>query len=221
MKKILSIFFSMLMVVNLGHFNVYAANNEIEDSFIRIYPEEVSENISVYKSMTDSSMYATFDAHDYNIGDDILLFVDEETGIRVGITYLDYTTDNANGMRFGGESTPAEEAWSAGYLPYGTSTLHPHISNDFFYVGADFIVNAYPIVIQSAPRVVTSVTNSDWLLDANASILTSTATNNNHAHGLVTALNGRVGDYVNVIIHLYINNSGQVSIHWQYEYIPK
>ena len=135
-KNIISMLMSIIMGLNIW-FPVNAAiniNNEIE-------LPSASEKVQVYKNQETNEKYAFFNINDVLIGEEILLYYNENTGEKVSI--MIEKKDNSDMQRSYGESS-----WSAGWMPSGSYTIKASAVSDTG-VEASFKtdVDAYPVRI--------------------------------------------------------------------------
>ena len=139
MKRILSIIFATVFMFSFG-VEAFASNGDV-----LVYENE-EHNVKAYRDVDTNKMYADFSLENASVGDEIVLYENEETGDVVSVIYESYEPVIA-------PRTTGNSGWSAGYLSYGNSTLTPTITSGAgFVIRYEVLVAAYPVHIESVRK---------------------------------------------------------------------
>lgn len=143
MKKLLSLIVAMAMFMGPMTTVSYALEEAPDEGFVQVEVTGTSPTVKVFENPETGEMYATFDTNHFEVGDDIILYNDSETGMQVGVKVV--STEPKPTTRASDDT-----GWGAGSIPSGYHTLEPHI--DYWGVSISYMldVSAYPVVFEDA-----------------------------------------------------------------------
>lgn len=143
MKKFISLFTSLVLICSL----CVSVSAEEAGQFTEIYPENISGGVRVFKNFDTNEMYATLDSVEFKENEEIILYVDPETGYSISVTMEDYESNKM--VRDTGVSS-----WSAGYIPDGTASYRARLDMGAnYYIEYMTEVTAYPVVMNRTHSV--------------------------------------------------------------------
>lgn len=180
---------------------------------ILVYQSDDSK-VKTYMNQITGEYYSDLSFEDFDPGDEIVLFEDNETGNTISILYENF--EPAINTRASGSS-----GWSAGYLPDGNSTLTPNITGPTgIYISYKVDVSAYPVYISGTRSPVITGLGAT-VHSYNHRVVYSSPTSAHNASAEMefnisytqSGVNpGSMVGYLNV----EINSDGQVRTSWQY-----
>jgi len=137
MKRILSIFFAVVFMFSFAA-EAFAVNGDV------LVYENTEHNVKTYRNVETEEMHANFSLENASVGDEIVLYENEETGEIVSVIYEAY--EPAMSPRISGNS-----GWSGGYLPSGNTTMTVSVTNTTgIKVAYKVDISAYPVYFIAA-----------------------------------------------------------------------
>lgn len=190
-------------------------NNDLAD-FSQIYPSNITENVSVYENDDTGEKCAIFNPDDFEFGEKIVLYVDEETGDKVQVTV---TPKESSISTYGSY----DSGWSGGYIPAGSYTFTPEINASsikgiLFYLTYSVDVTAYHVKIHDAYNTYYHALLAN-ITSCETKVVNSSATNTSPARA-TCQFTGNIEEYGIIAgsfsgyLTFQVNQLGQIRVTW-------
>lgn len=189
------------------------ALSQNENTLVPIESTKISEIVTTYKVDNGNYFISEFNLNDCSPGDEIILYNENDTEVKIAISNNQETSALSPRYSYSNDS-----GWSGGYIPFGTTTLHPSFNTNDIYVSYDVDANGTDMTLSSPYNGRISIVNGrpEYL---NLLGLTLRASDSTPAHVRGEFKGNNFAYNIEGYLSLQLNSIGQVRVFWAYDMV--